>query len=159
MQIQTKHFGTINIDENKIITFEDGLLGFTEYKKYTILFDETDKEPIISWLQSIEDKNIALPIINPLIIKPDYAPVVEDELLKSLGDNIDKSLLIFCVTVIPEKIENITTNLKAPIIVHTETKKGRQVMVENEEYIIRYPIYEHIKKLKGKNDIEEKVCE
>lgn len=56
MRIQTKFFGVIDIKEDKIITFEKGLLGFEDFKKYTILYDiEEGRNSVISWLQSVEE--------------------------------------------------------------------------------------------------------
>ena len=73
MLVNTKHFGQIDLDENKVITFDNGIMGFEEYKKYTILYDEEEGDkPSISWLQSIDIPDLALPIINPLLIKEDY---------------------------------------------------------------------------------------
>ena len=78
----------------------------------------------------------------------EYNPTVEDELLKDLGEYNENAFLIFCVAVIPEDIKKMTINRKAPIIIHTDTKKARQIIVENEDYEIKYPIYEHIIKIK-----------
>ena len=145
MLVKTKHFGEINVEDNKLLLFEDGLLGLTEYKKFVIVFDSEDNNPIISWLQSTEDKNIALPIVNPLFVEPNYAPIIEDELIKKLGEVDEELLLIFSVMVIPEDVKEMTANLMAPIIIHTETKKGCQIIAENKEYSIKYPIYDNIK--------------
>ena len=38
MLVKTKCFGEVDISEEKIIEFEDGILGFEEYKKYTIKY-------------------------------------------------------------------------------------------------------------------------
>ena len=83
MLVKTKYFGEINLSEDKIITMERGMFGFEEYKKYTILFDsEKEGKANVSWFQSVEEPGLAFPVINPLVVKEDYNPVVEDELLK-----------------------------------------------------------------------------
>ncbi|TCK93381.1 flagellar assembly factor FliW [Natranaerovirga hydrolytica] len=155
MNIQTKHFGEVQISEDKIIHFPYGLLGLTEYKDFTVLYDNESEEPIISWLQSTEDKDFALPIINPITFFSEYAPMVEDELLKEMGELNEDNFLIFNVIVIPEEVEKMTVNLKAPIIVNLDTKKARQVIVDNEDYNARYPLYEHLKKIKEKAKVGE----
>ena len=51
MKIDTRYFGEVEIGEEKILHFEQGLFGFEEYKDFTILYDnEEDKEPFFSWL-------------------------------------------------------------------------------------------------------------
>ena len=66
MLVRTRHFGEVELDENKIIYFDQGILGFTECKKYTILYDnEKGERPDITWLQSIEEPALAIPVISP----------------------------------------------------------------------------------------------
>ncbi len=146
MLVKTKHFGDIDLDDSKILTFDDGILGFENCRKYTILYNnENGSRPAISWLQSLDVKELALPIINPLLAKPDYNPMLEDELLKPLGTLNDDNLMIFLSLTIPADITKMTTNLKAPFIINTDTKKGAQVIVENQDYLIKYPVYEIFK--------------
>ena len=91
MLVKTKYFGEINLSEDKIITMERGMFGFEEYKKYTILYDsEKEGRPNVSWFQSVEEPGLAFPVINPLVVKEDYNPVVEDELLKGVDSLIVK---------------------------------------------------------------------
>jgi flagellar assembly factor FliW len=155
MRIETKFFGEVDVDEDKILTFEQGLLGFFDLKKFTVIYDSENEDPIISWLQSVDVKEVAFPIINPTLLFADYAPVIEDELLKALGELNEEKLLVFNILTIPEEVKNMTVNLKAPLIIHTSTKKGLQVVVENEAYDIRFPIYEHIKKIKEQKKVGE----
>ena len=97
MKVKTKHFGKIDLDEDKIIHFDGGILGFEEFKDYTILFDNEDGEqPSISWLQSIDEPSLSIPIISPFLIKEDYNPEIEDEYLKSLDKLTDANLVVWC---------------------------------------------------------------
>ena len=76
MLVQTRCFGEIDLDENKIITFDQGMLGFEEYKRYAILYDIEKEKPTISWLQSLDEPGLAFPIINPCYVKKEYNPIV-----------------------------------------------------------------------------------
>lgn len=150
MLVKTKYFGEINLSEDKIITMERGMFGFEEYKKYTILYDsEKEGRPNVSWLQSVEEPGLAFPVINPLVVKEDYNPVVEDELLKGLGEITEENIVILLLLTVPQDATQMTANLKAPIIINADTRKGAQVVVENEEYEIKYMIYDI---LKGKKE-------
>lgn len=149
MLVKTKYFGEVELDEDKVLTFENGILGFEEYKKYAILYNnELEEEPMISWLQSLDEPSLALPIIHPIYVKADYSPVVSDEILETLGDWEDIEATIFLTMTVPADITQMTVNLKAPIIIHSETKKGCQAVAENSDYLIKYKIYEHLKELK-----------
>lgn len=143
MLVKTKHFGEINLDEEKIITFPNGILGFEDCKQYTILYDnEKGDTPVISWLQSIEEPALALPVINPLFVKEDYNPVVEDEILNPLGTLAEENLVILLSLTVPTDLTKMTVNLKAPFIINSDTKKGCQIVVNNEEYPIKYAVYD-----------------
>ena len=46
MKIDTKYFGEIEIGDEKVIHFDNGVLGFEDYKDYTILYDiDAEEEP------------------------------------------------------------------------------------------------------------------
>lgn len=149
MLVNTKYFGEIDLDENKVITFEHGIMGFEEYKRYTILYDlDEDDKATISWLQSLEEPGFALPVVNPLSVKSDYNPIIEDEVLNSLGEIVDENLVILLTLTVPNDITKMSVNLKAPFIINSDTRKGCQIIVENQDYEVKYNVYKGIQKLK-----------
>ncbi len=149
MLVKTKYFGDIDLVEDKIITFEQGIMGFEGFKKYTILFDiEGENKPSISWLQCLDEQSLALPVINPFLIKNDYNPVVEDELLKPIGEINEQNLIILLSLTVPSDMSKLSVNLKAPFIINSDTRKGCQIIVENQEYEVKYNVYNILKKLK-----------
>lgn len=148
MVVQTRYFGEIDLSEDKIITFENGIMGFEECKRFTLLYDcEKEEKPSISWLQSLDEKDLALPVVNPFLVKEGYNPIVEDELLKSLGELNDENVVILLTMTIPSDITKMTANLKAPIIINADTQKGCQIIVENQEYDIKYKVYDVLQKI------------
>lgn len=149
MLVKTKYFGEIELTEEKIITLDRGLMGFEEYKRYTILYDcEKEGGTNIMWFQSVEDQGLVLPMINPLIVKDDYNPVVEDELLVPLGEITEENLVILLTMTVPENIKEMSVNLKAPVIINADTRKGVQIIVENQDYEVKYKVYDVLKKKK-----------
>lgn len=149
MLVKTKYFGEIELTDEKIITLDRGLMGFEEYKRYTILYDcEKEGGTNIMWFQSVDDQGLVLPMINPLIVKDDYNPVVEDELLTSLGEITEENLVILLTMTVPENIEEMSVNLKAPVIINADTRKGAQIIVENQDYEVKYKVYDVLKKKK-----------
>lgn len=150
MIAKTRFFGQVDISDDKIIEFDRGLMGFEEYKRYTLLYDiDKDERPAISWLQSLDEPSLALPVINPLVVKPDYNPTVEDELLITLGELTDENLVILLTMTVPTDITKMSVNLKAPLIVNADSRKGVQLIVENEDYEVKYHVYDVLKKKKG----------
>ncbi len=143
MRINTRYFGTVDLDDDKVIVFDEGLFGFEEYKKFALIFNNEAKErPSISWLQSVDEQALALPVMIPTIVKPDYNPVVEDDALETLGDWNEENISVLVTVTVPENLSDMTTNLKAPIIINTDSMKGVQTVVENPDYEIRFKIYD-----------------
>ena len=155
MLVKTKYFGEINLDEDKILTFKNGIFGFEDCTRYTILFNsEGEERPAISWLQSLDLQGLAIPVIHPSLVKEDYNPVINDSLLEQLGDISDNNIVILLTLTVPSDLTKMTTNLKAPIIINSDTKLGCQIVAENEDYMIKYPVYEKINnKLEKKGDM------
>ncbi|MFV0341934.1 MAG: flagellar assembly protein FliW [Anaerocolumna sp.] len=151
MLVKTKHFGEIDIEDDKIIDFPNGIMGFENCKKYTLLYDVSDDKDkfSISWLQSLEEPGFALPVVNPYHVKPDYNPIVEDEILKTLGAINEENLVILLSLTVPTDITKMSANLKAPFIINSDTRKGTQLIVENQDYEIKYNIYDNIQMLKN----------
>lgn len=158
MLVKTKYFGEIDLDEEKIITFPGGIMGFENHKKYTLLYDITDEKEkfSVSWLQSLDESDFALPVINPYHVKADYNPIVEDEIIKTLGEINEENLVMLLSLTVPSDITKMSANLKAPFIINSDTRKGIQIIVENQDYEIKYNIYDYIQLLKKEKG--ESVC-
>lgn len=149
MLAKTKFFGEVELDDDKILEFPNGIIGFEEYKKFAIMYDEDNKgKTKISWLQSLEEPLMALPVIDPLAITEEYVPVIEDELLAPLGNSADEDLLFLLAMTVPSDMKKVTANMKAPFIINAATKKGVQLIVENEDYPVKFNVYESVQKMK-----------
>lgn len=148
MLLQTRLFGEIEIDENKVICFENGIIGFPDLKEFFIIRDEEKGTDAISWLQSKEEAGMAIPVMNPLVVMEDYNPVVDDEVLKPLGELKDDNIMALVTVTVPAQIEKISVNLKAPIVINADTRKACQLILDEDKYQVRYPIYDIIKKAK-----------
>ena len=142
MTLQTKVFGEITIEEEKIITFPGGIIGFPDLTQFTLLQDEEDGIETIHWLQSLQEPGFAMPVMDPLLVKEDYNPEVEDELLKVLGEWEPDELLVLVTVSVPQELEKMTVNLKGPIIINGANRKACQVIVEGDTYKVKFPIYD-----------------
>lgn len=145
MKLKTKFFGEILIDKEKIIMFEDGIPGFENLKKFLFMTDSKENSPIC-WLQSIDEIDIVFTMVDFLSIVPEYKPIVEINQVESLGEFELDDLLIYNIMVIPEDIKKATVNLKAPIVINYKNKKGKQLILNNDEYEIKHFIYDKIKR-------------
>ena len=140
MKIGTKYFGNIEIGEEKIIHFENGVLGFEVYKDYTILYDNEKEKSFFSWLQSTEESSLAFPIVNPFNVVESYNPQINDDMLESIGGISDEDTVVFLMATIPEDVKQASVNMKAPLIINASSRKGVQVIAEGQEYEIKHKL-------------------
>ncbi len=149
MKVETRIFGTVDIDESKIITLPKGIVGFPELTQFAIIHDE-EKGPknAIRWMQSMQEPNFAMPVIDPLVVVPDYNPMVDDELLKGIGEIKEDNILVLVTITVPKDIKKMSVNLQAPFVINADERKATQVIVDTEKYPVRYPIYDILEKMK-----------
>ena len=150
MNIMTKVFGEITIDDDRIITFPKGIIGFPDLTEFALLHDSERGSDSIHWLQSIQEPGFAMPVMDPLIVRPDYNPEVDDELIKHLGELNPEELLVLVTVTVPKDLTQMTVNLRGPIIIDAIGRKATQVIVEGDEYQVKFPIYDILNENKKK---------
>lgn len=150
MRVTTRLFGEIDIEDSRILHMERGMIGFPELQNFSLLYDsEREDAANISWLQSMDEPEIAFPVIDPLLICPDYDPTIQDELLEPLGTLTESNLYVLVTVTVPKNLEEMAINLRAPIVINTDTMKGCQLIVED-DLPVKYKIYEQLKAAKEK---------
>lgn len=145
MIIKTTHFGEIQINEENILDFEEGILGFEDIHKFGIINSEDPESPF-KWIQAIENPELAFALVDPFAIKKDYDFEIKDENASSLGIASPSQVAVFAIVVIPEDTKKISMNLKAPIIVNTDNKKAAQVILDSDKYTVRHFILDELQK-------------
>lgn len=138
MKVNTSRFGEVEINEEKVITFADGVLGFENYKKYILLEDGSG----FYWLQSIENGELALACMAPYNVCDNYNPEIDEEFINKLEIVHDDDALLLCVVVIPKDIKKTTVNLRAPLVINTVNNKAAQAVLDNNNYDIRHFVFE-----------------
>lgn len=149
MKVKTRLFGEINVADENVMFFEKGIIGFPDLQKFTIIKDREKPNSIIMWLQSLDEGSFAMPVLIPNQIIEDYAPSVEDGILQTLGEVNPNELMLLVTITVPSDLKKMTVNLKAPIIINHKNLYACQAVAENEEYLVKYPIYEMLKKRKA----------
>ncbi len=142
MKINTKVFGEIEIADEKIIHFPSGIIGFPEMTDFALVHDEEKGVGAIHWLQSVQEPAFAMPVMDPLLVRPDYNPEIDDELLKSIGELIPEEMLVLVTVTVPSDLTKMSVNLRGPIIINAAEKKACQVIIDGEDYAVKYPIYD-----------------
>ncbi len=146
--IKTKPFGDREVDERQVVDFPDGILGFEDSKKFVIM-DSADNSPF-KWLQSLDEKDLAFVIIQPIDFMGEYELVISSTDMEAVGAADPEELLVFAIVTIPANPSDMTANLQGPVIVNPEKRTGRQAISLSEKYTVRHRIIDEIKKRSAK---------
>lgn len=144
MKLQTTRFGEIDVNEEELLTVEEGLVGFSELTRFVLL--DHDAESPFKWLQSVDDGGIALIVVSPLTFKPDYLVEVTEEEIASLELSTPDDAIVSVVVTIPLDPKKMSANLKAPLIFNSSNRKGKQFILKDPNYQTKHYILEELKK-------------
>lgn len=139
MLINTKFLGEVEIKESEIFTFEEGLLGFPDHKKFALLALDADLP--LALLQSTEESQIGFIVAFPFAFKQDYAFDLNEEVKEKLQIEEEENVLTYSIVTLKETFVGSTLNLLAPVIINTKKKLGKQIVLsDSEQYPLRCPI-------------------
>lgn len=143
MKVKTTRFGELEVNPNDIITFSEGLLGFESLKKYFVV--DPGDSTLILWLQSIEDEKVAFPIIEPKIFKPDYIAKLLPADLNGLELESLSAAKLYSILTIPANVVEMSANLKAPVVVNSAKKVGKQIVLQDSKLSVKHEMYKELK--------------
>lgn len=131
--------GVRYVSESDIIRFPDGLLGFDDYTDF-VFFDIEGCEPFRSML-SVKDSGPDFVTIEPLGIFDDYKPLDDISSCESLDLSRSAEYVVLSIVTLSENPEDITVNLRAPLIINLTTSIGKQVILNDDTYPTRQQLY------------------
>ncbi len=144
IKVKTSRFGEIEVNDTDLIELPSGLIGFPELKRY-VLLDHDRQESPFKWLQSLDDGAIAFVLINPLLFKPDYTVEVTEVEVCDLELKNEEDAVISVIVTIPSNPQNMTANLKAPLVFNLGNRRGKQLVLSNPQYTTRHNIMDEVR--------------
>jgi flagellar assembly factor FliW len=136
MDVHTTRFGTVQIDEDRIITFAAGLLGFSGFKRFALL--QPDDEGIFFWLQSLDAPELAFVVTDPALWLPEYQATIRQEQMEQLQLGSIEEAQVF---VIVNKYErSLTANLQGPLVVNIKRRQAMQLVLADRKWTTRHEI-------------------
>jgi len=146
MKIQTTRFGELEIAASSVITFNKGIPGFEESKKYVLIpADETDETPFF-FLQSIEKEEVNFFLVDPFSFFKEYDIKLKDQMVDELELEKPTDVIVLTTVTAKGEIKDATTNLKAPLIINNSKQLGMQIVLDNKDYMIKQPLFQHSEK-------------
>ena len=131
-------FENLVFSPDDVITFNDGIPGFEDNKKFVIIRDESYAP--FEWLVCADGTKLRFAMLNPMIVYPEYSPNISRAQIDGLGLIHAEDLLMYAFVTIAAMPNESTLNLAAPVIINIKDKIGRQVILENSKYSTREPV-------------------
>lgn len=146
MEVNTKAVGIVNVEENQIVNFSDGLLGFEDFKSYALI--DSEYEPFI-WLQSLDKADLAFLLVDPFLIYPKYEADIDDSALKYIKITSPEDIVVMTIVTVPTDGSAITANFLGPIVINRKNNQCVQVVLNDSRWTTKFDI---VAALKGKGE-------
>jgi len=134
--IDTSRFGQLEVNRDRLIVFEEGILGFPSQHEYALI--QTGEGSGFYWLQSVDARELAFVVCDPRLFVTDYQVSLKVEDLERIGINDPQEGQVF---VIVNKVGDLLTgNFQGPLVVNVASRKARQLVLSDKRYATRQPL-------------------
>ncbi len=142
MLLKTRLFGEVRVKDEEVIHFTKPILGFDDCRQYLLMENESIFPTF--WLQSINDPNLAFPVVSPFSVDDNYTINLQNLDLDDMNLNSLDEALVLTLMVVPQTLSSIRTNLRAPIIYNPEKRIAKQLILYDEKYPIHFYIMDDV---------------
>jgi len=140
VEIQTRQFGPIEIDEGRVVHLTEPMPGFMGLRRFAVL--DPDAESPLKWLQSVERADVCFLVVDPRAFFPDYEVQVPPARLADLCLEDPSEAAVAVVLTVGEDLSKTTANLLAPILFNPHRGLARQVILDGSDYPVRAPLFD-----------------
>lgn len=132
----TTRFGEIEVRDEEIILFPEGLLGFNQFHRFVLIKDPS-QEPFL-WLQAMDDPDLAFVIVDPFLFFPGYDIQVKTHELQSIQIEDVTQATVLTIVTIPADPADISANLRGPLVFNMQKNLGKQLVLIDDRYATRH---------------------
>jgi flagellar assembly factor FliW len=140
VKVKTSRFGEIDVPDDSVITFPEGVVGFKDCTDF-VIFD-CGEDGVFKWLQSCDKEDIAFVICEAHLLVPDYHVIIGQKEKEALQIKSVEEAVVCLILCIPEDPQKMTANLLGPIIFNSEAKVGLQLVLVNPDYSTRHYVFQ-----------------
>jgi flagellar assembly factor FliW len=138
MEVQTRDFGIIQIEDDSVYSFPQGVYGFEDVDSFAVFMHEEDGVSFV-YLQAVRAAHPCFLVFSPWDMAPGYTPKVSEDDLRFFGVDSEKDLIFLVIATVPaDDVKKLSVNIKSPVVLNPMNMLGRQVILLNEDYSVRY---------------------
>ena len=141
MIIENTRFGTIEIEDDKVIRIVRSMPGFPGRECFVIL-DRKESHPFL-WLQCIDDPQLSFVILNPYLLIPDYSFDLKSAFVEvSWEEDNEENLSVFVIINASSGVPSeMTANLMAPLLINAKRFEAVQIILQDGSYSHRHLLF------------------
>lgn len=139
MIIESTRFGQLNVSDEDVINFQQGLGGFPDEKSFVLIPHKPDSSFV--FMQSVTEPNLTFIMLETFSVLKEYEFKLNDQVVKELNLSTDNPPQVLNIVTAPEKVEDMTVNLLAPIVINVKNSLAQQVILEDVAYKTRHRIF------------------
>jgi Uncharacterized protein conserved in bacteria len=140
IKIKTKYLGELEIEDENILNFPNGILGFEDSNRFVLI--DFPNNSIFKFLQDVDNTNISFVLINPWDFFEDYEIDIPDKELDTIDLNpqIENTLEVYSIVTLGNNLKESTANLLAPVIINIKSKIGKQYVLTYTSYSTKHKL-------------------
>ncbi|MCD1260845.1 flagellar assembly protein FliW [Paenibacillus athensensis] len=138
MKINTLFFGELEVEEQDIFTFSQGVPGFEGLTRYVLVHPE-ESAPF-SYIQSLDEAGLSFLIGNPFSFFDEYDFTLSEAVQLELQIESPDDVAVWSVMTVNEDCTAMTVNLLAPIILNTKARMGKQIILHDSTYRTKHEL-------------------
>lgn len=136
--VVTQLFGPIDIHEEQLLDFRDGLLGFSLCKRWLLI---AGKKAGTAWLQSADHGSVAFMLIDPFLAFDGYTTRLGPTEIAQLDAEDPAHIAVFAIVTLPSAdVPETTANLRGPVVINARARLGAQIVASEGTWSVRQPI-------------------
>ncbi|MDR3271122.1 MAG: flagellar assembly protein FliW [Peptococcaceae bacterium] len=139
MKVKSTRLGTLEVADDQMISFAQGLPGFPEEREFAVIWQ--DPESPFAFLQSLADPHLTFVLADPFVFFSDYHFELDDNIAAQLGLSAQTPPQVLLIATIKESFAESTVNLMAPVVINLSARVGRQVILDHPEYTVRHKLF------------------
>ncbi|HHW39813.1 MAG TPA: flagellar assembly protein FliW [Syntrophomonadaceae bacterium] len=143
MEVYTARFGTLEVAPEKVLRFPRGMVGFPELKEF--FFVPLPDNDVFVWMQAVNNPDVAFLMVDPFVFFPDYEVDLSEAVCEFLGIKDPSDATLLTVVTIPSRnVQEMTTNLLAPVVINHVKGVGQQVILESSGYRTKHLLFHRV---------------
>ena len=142
--VTTTRFGELKTDEEHIVDFPKGLLGFENQRRYALI-SRPESHPFVH-LQSMDDPGLAFIVVSPKLFFPHYKVEIDPREIAELSTTESAQIETWVIVSVPEDWTRMSANLQGPILVNRANNRAKQVVLVHGPYTTRHYLVDELHK-------------